>query len=598
MGKDLTLPVEMNPELGMFCISLRPYRTVELIHAPPVVADCVRKVANEVNGLYARQENFETCSHDKLGVLQALQPNPIVAACVRRLANEVNGLYARQENFETCYHDKLGVLQALQPNPIVAACVRRLANEVNGLYARQENVEIRSNEKLGVFQIKMSFALFGFENKKRSTLGNLFCMRLLEELHKMGFNLQISSDLIRTSPSAGTLFFRKVTSERPTAKVVCIAPREKNTIVLLNHSESVKSMVENAIKDTWPKGIKMQKENEVLGHTVHYIKMNGHPWYTGEVFNPDIDNNRIINRIAGNLSRINLRLVGGINIKGRADSLFFIEDPGSTAQFSSISLCQSNLLGLVDCKEERQYVQQAIAKSGFRIEDGSEKEHVAKMKLNGSPWHCSGAEAVQSCQLVAGISEAMLQRGWALTDAHTLTHAIASGKDKDDEKSMLLFRRCTPNTASFSCICLHKGTFVTSTDHIRLINFSPHDQELLKTCIKQNYLPGVAGVWQEISGVEGNSVKFDLVGSPWSSYGGGLHARSLLVHLFAAAINLGFQIVASTDVSSKGRKNSSDNLVDVHSIYLIKIPTQRKIEKNLLPTNEEVMAMARSFLGM
>ena len=492
MGNDLTLPVKMNPELGMFCISLRPFHKIELIHAPPNVA-----------------------------------------ACVRRLANELNGLYARQENFE---------------NP--------------------------SKSKLGVLQFSMSAWLFATGNgKEPATLGKLFCIRLLEELHKMGFDLQVGSDLIRASSSAGSLFFRKVTSERPTAKVVCIAPGKDDTIVLLNHRESVKSMVESAIKEAWPSGIQMQEDKEVLGHTVHDIKMNGRPWWTSEA---NIDNNRIINRIVGNLSRINLRLVGGINIKGGTDSLFFIEDPGSNAQFSSISLCQRNRLRLVDCKEESQSVRQAIANSGFRIEDESEKEHHAKMKLNGSPWHCSGAEAVQSRQLVARISEAFLQRGWALTDAIDISR-------REDDKSMLLFRRCAPTTARFSCICL------TSTDHLRLINFSPGDQELLKTCIMQNYLPGVARV--DASGDEGNSVKFDLMGSPWSSHGGGLHARSLLVHLFAAAINLGFQIVASADVSSKyaRRENSPDYPLDVHSIYLVKMPTQGKIEQNLLPTYEEAM---------
>ena len=70
MGNDLTLPVKMNPELGMFCISLRPFHKIELIHAPPNVAACVRRLANELNGLYARQENFETPSKSKLGVLQ------------------------------------------------------------------------------------------------------------------------------------------------------------------------------------------------------------------------------------------------------------------------------------------------------------------------------------------------------------------------------------------------------------------------------------------------------------------------------------------------------------------------------------------------
>ena len=492
MGNDLTLPVKMNPELGMFCISLRPFHKIELIHAPPNVAACVRRLANELNGLYARQENFETPSKSKLGVLQ----------------------------------------------------------------------------------FSMSAWLFATGNgKEPATLGKLFCIRLLEELHKMGFDLQVGSNLIRASSSAGSLFFRKVTSERPTAKVVCIAPGKDDTIVLLNHSESVKSMVESAIKEAWPSGIQMQEDKEVLGHTVHDIKMNGRPWWTSEA---NIDNNRIINRIVGNLSRINLRLVGGINIKGGTDSLFFIEDPGSNAQFSSISLCQRNRLRVADCKEESQSVRQAIANSGFRIEDESEKEHHAKMKLNGSPWHCSGAEAVQSRQLVARISEAFLQRGWALTDAIDISR-------REDDKSMLLFRRCAPTTARFSCICL------TSTDHLRLINFSPGDQELLKTCIMQNYLPGVARV--DASGDEGNSVKFDLMGSPWSSHGGGLHARSLLVHLFAAAINLGFQIVASADVSSKyaRRENSPDYPLDVHSIYLVKMPAQGKIEQNLLPTYEEAM---------
>jgi len=291
--------------------------------------------------------------------------------------------------------------------------------------------------------------------------------------------------------------------------------------------------------------------------------------------------------IVQNLSKINLRLVGGINIKGGTDSLFFVEDPGSNAQFSSISLCESDRLRLVDCKEESQCVRQAIANSGFRIINEWEREHHAKMQLNGSPWYCSGADAVQARQLVARISEAMLQRGWALTDAIDISRRL-------DDKSMLLFRRCVPTTASFSCICL------TSTDHLRLVNFSRGDQEVLKTCIMENYLPGVSKAVGRLSVVgsrlsvieQCNSVKFNLVGSPWSNHGAGLHARSLLVHLFAAALNLGFQIVASADVSSKFATDSDGNPdypLDVHSIYLVKMPMQDKLEQNLLPTYQEAM---------
>ena len=106
----------------------------------------------------------------------------------------------------------------------------------------------------------------------------------------------------------------------------------------------------------------------------------------------------------------------------------------------------------------------------------------------------------------------------------------------------------------------------------------------------QNYLPGVARV--DASGIEGNSIKFNLIGSPWSSHGGGLHARSLLVHLFAAAINLGFQIVASADVSSKfatDSDNKPEYPLDVHTIYLVKMPPQDKVQQNLPPSYEEAM---------
>merc|ERR1712130_317732 len=54
----------------MFCISLRPFRKVELIHAPPRVVACVQRVANEVNSLYTGQSHLETPSKDKLGVMQ------------------------------------------------------------------------------------------------------------------------------------------------------------------------------------------------------------------------------------------------------------------------------------------------------------------------------------------------------------------------------------------------------------------------------------------------------------------------------------------------------------------------------------------------
>jgi len=498
----------MKSDLGMFCLSLRQdplrFAKIELIHAPPVVVDCVRSVANEVNGLSEENYSFETPSKDMLGALQFKMSDQLFK----------------------------------NPNTKVPSIIQK-------------------------YKLKKKSC----RHEITSTMGKVFCVRLIEELHKIGYDLQISSDLNRWpySPRA-SLFFKKVTSERSKARVVCVAPGREDTIVLLNHSESVKNMVENAIKGAWPSGIQRQEDEEVLGHTVHKIKMNGYPWWIASVDN--VDNNRIVNMIVGNLNKINLRLVGGINLKGGIDSLFFIEDPCSHAKFSCISLCDKNWLRLVDCKGVSASIRQAITKSGFRIQDEYFlREHDTMMHLNGSPWQCSGADAVQSRQLVVQISEKMLQQGWVLTDAIDFSQPYPFYPYFSiNEKSMLLFRKCVPTNASFSCICL------TSRGNLRLINFSPGDKKVLRSCILKNHLPGASV--HNTYGAEGNSLKFNLTGNPWSSHGAGLHARSLLVHLFAAAINLGFQIVASADVSSKYKLDPDEQQVvgplDVHSIYLMK----------------------------
>jgi len=121
MGNTITVPVEMKSDLGMFCLSLRQgcfgqFDKIELIHAPPVVVDCVRRVANEVNDLSAEDGSLETPSKDKLGALQ----------------------------------------------------------------------------------FKMSARLFKNPNTRvPATMGKVFCVRLIEELHKIDFDLQIAPDLNR-----------------------------------------------------------------------------------------------------------------------------------------------------------------------------------------------------------------------------------------------------------------------------------------------------------------------------------------------------------------------------------------------------------------
>ena len=263
----------------------------------------------------------------------------------------------------------------------MAVKVQRVANEVNGLYKSpcEDFIRTPTTDKLGVVQFTMAADVFAAASgKKAATMGKLFCIKIIEELHKIGYDLQISSDLMQTEESASTLFFKKVTSERRQAKVICVALRSSDRITLINHNDVWEHLLPILILQTGQnhgrkghtrylaiRGPKSQKK-EVLGHVLHELKMNGDPWSTcGIIRRPEQNNDsvRIVIKIIENLSKINLRLVSGVNIKGHRDlltlwpstrsTLFFIEDATtSNSQFCSISLCNKNRLRLVDCKEE------------------------------------------------------------------------------------------------------------------------------------------------------------------------------------------------------------------------------------------------------
>jgi len=97
---------------------------------------------------------------------------------------------------------------------------------------------------------------------------------------------------------------------------------------------------------------------------------------------------------------------------------------------------------------------------------------------------------------------------------------------------------------------------------------------------------------------KGRSLIFDLAGVPWDSWDWGLHARHLLLHLFATLFNLGYQITASADVSSEfatDAQNVPISPLDVHSIFLVKMHTQPAA--GTLPEVEEIVTEFGEHLG-
>jgi len=216
--------------------------------------------------------------------------------------------------------------------PRVAESVQKVVNEVDNLCTRRHQVETATRNKLGVWKFTMAADILG--RRELATMGQLFCIKIIEDLHKMGYDLDIDSlpqiPAYNEYNSTCNLWFKKVTGDRPWVKVIYVALEKLNKIILINHNDQVKSIVEEAVENAWPLGIKRHKEVKALGHELHEIKMNSSLWQTcggpgtGE---PDIDVNRIVDKIIDNLGKIKIRSVGVIKINNGQTSIF-LTSPG------------------------------------------------------------------------------------------------------------------------------------------------------------------------------------------------------------------------------------------------------------------------------
>ena len=104
---------------------------------------------------------------------------------------------------------KLSLLHA--PEDVIDV-VRHVVNQINGTV-------IPVKIKMGAVQFKMVGRVFDTNNgKELATKGKLLCIRLLEELHKIGYELDLCSDLARSNLQASTIFFRKTACEQPGAR--------------------------------------------------------------------------------------------------------------------------------------------------------------------------------------------------------------------------------------------------------------------------------------------------------------------------------------------------------------------------------------------
>ena len=106
-----------------------------------------------------------------------------------------------------------------------------------------------TRNKLGAWEFTMAADILG--GRELTTMGQLFCIKIIEDLHKMGYDLDIDSHpqipAYNEYNLTCTLWFKKVTGDRPWVKVICVALEKLNKIILINHNDQVKSIVEEAV---------------------------------------------------------------------------------------------------------------------------------------------------------------------------------------------------------------------------------------------------------------------------------------------------------------------------------------------------------------
>jgi len=221
-------------------------------------------------------------------------------------------------------------IQLVYAPPRMAVMVQKVVNEVNSLCTRRHQVKTATRNKLGAWKFTLAADILG--RRELATMGQLFCIKIIEDLHKMGYDLDIDSypqiPAYNEYNSTCNLWFKKVTGDRPWVKVIYVALEKLNKIILINHDDQVKSIVEEAVENAWPLGIKRHKQVEALGHELHEIKMNSSLWQT--CGGPGTGEPDIADKIIDNLGKIKIRSVGVIKINNGQTSNF-LTSPGLEA---------------------------------------------------------------------------------------------------------------------------------------------------------------------------------------------------------------------------------------------------------------------------
>ncbi len=436
--------------------------------------------------------------------------------------------------------------------------------------------EVVPEEKLGVVQFQLPGTPFlASAGRDSATVGKVFAIRVFEEMNALGYDLVVSSDLARTTDLA-TWFFRKTNGERSRQPVVCVSPSHTDKIVVLRGCGYVNDCVKSAIVTIWKYGIQKETTEECLSETVKIFKLRGNPW-VGEGEESALCRQLVLGLVGG-LGRCHWRLFASTNIKSGIDSLFFVYDECyalSTSQLAMVSFNRSDRLRLFNFDSQVISIVRTTILNFYQNKEPSQSDHFGcvELKLKGYPFECSGMDAVATRQFVCRLLEALRNAGWQILTSMNISR-------KATDKSVFVMCRCETAALKMACVSL------SDVDCVRFLNFSQSASQTARRAVASGYLPGVT---RELAR-DGSCYEMSLKGDPWThSSGYALHARAMLLGLFRDLHALGWQLVASSDVSAQyahqknGDYDSNEYPLDVHSLFFCLVGASEGLRSDAVP---------------
>jgi len=414
-----------------------------------------------------------------------------------------------------------------------------------------------------------------------ATTGKLFAILTVEEMYSLGYDLVASCDLSRYKDHS-SWFFRKVAPERQRRPVLCVAPGGHDKIKVVRGDYDLHNTIRDAINQEWSGGVTREQQDSACKETVHEFKLSGSPWHSsGE---ESAACKRVLLAIIANLGQKQWRFLSGTNIKGGTDSLLFVKDDEhswSMPDLAMISLNRDDRLRLINFDEGANDIVRRAITTYFQTKTPEERTYHGshEFNLSGSPFCTSGLEAVRARILICKVIEGLSRAGWRCIDGLDVSR-------KDTDKSVLLFRRSPPTRASrVACLCL------SDTDHLRLLNFSEQSAPALRAAVYDTYEPGVEREERETYGL-----KMYLRGNPWVNckHADGFFGRRMIMRIIKLALENGWQLLTSADVSAKYSSDSDggdgDYPVDVHSLFFEYMGYEEQREKGEPPTEHSSFA--------